>query len=360
MGISFLQELCDPTIHSFKTPPPILMKNLILDYGGVYGFPQHRVMTSIEAGIYYPVSNRNEPFLLSKVSTEGNTPSQIESDDFLMELELALGDTVSNGETRAKLNTALKENSVRYLGNGYFPMHEYNSGLKQVYGEIVKFLNNKEWYEENSIGFKRNILLYGSHGSGKSRFIDYIAKELITHLDAIVIRIGSASELDRLNEHGQLIINRCLKDRLVIILIEELASLVTHRSGHISLLNLLDSPLLRDNIMFLMTTNSPDRIPANIIARHQRVDTLCEICPEKNDSKFPDAFHHFLFGEVLDPKYEASEWYSSSLTPADLKELYVYSKIHDECYDFAFQSIRNRQQIVRENFNYTPTVGFRL
>jgi len=331
---------------------------LVLDYGGTYSFPQQRVFSTLEAGIYYPVSNRNEPFLLSKVSTKGSHSSQSETGDFLTQLESVLGETVSSDDTRALLNQAKKENDVKYLGNGYFPMHDYNEGLKQVYNEIIQFLNNKQWYEQHSIGFKRNILLYGSHGTGKSRFIDFISKELISHLDAVVIRIGSSNELERLNEFGQLIINRCLKDRLVVILIEELASLVTHRNGHTSLLNLLDSPLLRDNIMFLMTTNSPDRIPANIIARHQRVDTLCEISPEKNAADFPDAFHHFLFSQALESKYSASEWYSTPMTPADLKELYVYSKIHGECYDQTYLRIKKREETIRQNFDYRPAVGF--
>ncbi|MBE9048152.1 AAA family ATPase [Pleurocapsales cyanobacterium LEGE 10410] len=358
MPTSISLEISSTTKKAFKIQPPRLINNLVLDYGGAYSFPQQRVFTHLEAGIYYPVSSRNEPFLLSKVSTKGSLPSQTESDDFLNQLEFILGETVSTDQTHALLNQAMKDSEVNYLGHGYFPMHDYNEGLKEVYDEIIRFLNNKSWYEENSIGFKRNILIYGSHGTGKSRFIDFISQELISHLDAVVIRIGSASELDRLNEYGQLIINRCLKDRLVVILIEELASLVSHRNGHASLLNLLDSPLLRDNIMFLMTTNSPERIPSNIIARHQRVDTLCEISPEKNATDLPNAFHKFLFSQALESKYEASEWYNTPMTPADLKELFVFSKIQGECYDTTYQRLKARQDAIHQNFDFRPALGF--
>ena len=67
-----------------------------------------------------------------------------------------------------------------------------------------------------------------------------------------------------------------MTNRLKVIVIEELATLV-QRNDYTELLNLLDHMALQDNVLFLMTTNSPDVIPENIIDRPSRVDILEEV-----------------------------------------------------------------------------------
>lgn len=333
------------------------VNNFTIDMGAAYAFPENRIKTDLPAGVYYPSHSRNYDFLLSKSSVKHNE-TVANYDAMFDDLESILGEGVSDPENQYKIEKAIQMRKHQYLGDGYFPLHLYNEALEEVHEGIIKFLNNKEFYTKADLGFKRSVLLYGLTGSGKSRYLDWLSKELITELNAIVIRINSVGELGRLNEFGLLTINRMLNNRLIIILIEELSALVGSRNGHLSLLNTLDSPLLRENVLFLATTNNPDRIPTNIIARHQRLDELVEISPESNSSEFTEAFYHFVFQEPMNQKYKASEWFSKQLTPASLKELFVYAKLNKVDLDESYNRIKEREQKIRDNFRVTEPLGF--
>ncbi|MCC5907019.1 MAG: AAA family ATPase [Balneolaceae bacterium] len=334
------------------------LKNYAIDTGTTLFFPVNPVQTHIPAGIYYPQRSRDHDFVLSKIGSDNTIVNDQESDEFLAELMWALDDESISQSANAKFVDVQRKRKVEYLGDGYFPLHEYNTELIDVHDGIIKWLNNKEFFNQSKLGFKRSILLYGETGSGKSRYIDWLSKELIQELEAIVIRVTTVNDVDLLNEHGLLTLNRVLKNRLLIIIIEELASIVSYRNGHIGLLNLLDSPLLRENVMFLSTTNNPDRIPSNIIERHSRLDVLAEICSKNNSPEFPKAFYQFVFQEALESKYEASEWYMKSMTPAALKELFIYSKIHQVSLDESYEKIKERSEIIDRNFSPAERLGF--
>lgn len=333
------------------------VNNFTIDMGSAFAFPENRIITDLPAGVYYPSYSRNYDFLLSKASVKHNE-SVANYDTMFDELETILGEGISDPENQYKIEQAIQNRKHQYLGDGYFPLHNFNVALSEAHKGIIKFLNNKAFYKKSDLGFKRSVLLYGPTGSGKSRYLDWLSKELITELNAIVIRINSVGELGRLNEFGLLTINRMLNNRLIIILIEELSALVSSRNGHLSLLNTLDSPLLRENVLFLATTNNPENIPTNIIARHQRLDELAEISPESNSKGFTEAFYHFVFNEPMERKYKASEWFSKQLTPASLKELFVYSKLNNVDLDESYNRIKEREQKIRDNFRVTEPLGF--
>lgn len=335
-----------------------LIKNVIYDIGTGYTFPPKPVSVQIPPGTYHINSTRDHDFILSKV-----TPSNIDLDeDDLHDLLLALGEEPAERQRlrNSDIQDYVREENYGFLDKGYFPMHQYNEGLSKVHEEIIRFLNNKSFYEKANLGFKRSILLYGSHGVGKSKYLDWLSKQLIKELDAIVIRINSGEEIDRLNEKGVITLNRVVKDRLIVFLIEELSNIASYRSSTLSLLNVLDNPLLRENVLFLSTTNNPDRIPVNIIDRHQRIDTLVEITPKKNKADFADAFYEFIYQEEFPEKYKESEWYKKDLTPATMKELFIYAQMNAVDLDEAFKLIKERERLIRNDFQITEPIGFGL
>ncbi|PKD43474.1 AAA family ATPase [Rhodohalobacter barkolensis] len=332
-------------------------KNVVLDQGPLLSFPPHTIESEIPSGIYYPSSTRQDNFVLSKVSARENYN---DADEDMMDLLEALGDEPDLYREMGSeyLRLLQKENRTKYFGSHYFPTHEYNSTLKRVHEGIINFLNNKEFYQNNNLGFKRSILLYGRHGVGKSRFIDYaINFLLIDELDAIIIRIGSSQDVKLLNDFGLLTLNRVVENRLIVLVIEEVASIVTGRDGHIGLLNILDNSLLRENLLVLSTTNTPDRIPSNVL-RNQRVDVLEEIRADNYNDQFPIDFYEFIFQEEFPEKYRESEWVEMKLNPADLKELFLFAKINDVDIDTSFKQLQKRNRIVERRFQSTAHLGF--
>lgn len=108
-------------------------------------------------------------------------------------------------------------------------------------------------------------MLYGEPGTGKSRFVEHICDSLIREQDAVVVRIESSNQLDHVVDKGMLCFNDYLEGRLKVFVIEELTNLIRHSSSYAELLNFLDSPHLRNDVIFFITTNYPDKIPNNII-----------------------------------------------------------------------------------------------
>ncbi len=332
-------------------------RNVILDQQAYLSFPPHIIHNQIPAGVYHPSSTHHENFVLSRVSTRNNYNDDVDQD--MLDLLAALGE---EPDTYRELGTDYirqiqKEQQINYLGSNYFPTHKYNLNLKRVHEGIINFLNNKEFYEENNLGFKRSILLYGSHGVGKSRYFEFLVYQLIKELSAITIRIDSSQDVKLLNDYGLLTLNRVIENRLIILIIEEVASIVTGRDGHIGLLNILDNSLLRENLLVLSTTNTPSRIPSNVL-RNQRVDVLEEIRADNYNDQFPIDFYQFIFQEEFPEKYRDSEWVEMKLNPADLKELFLYAKINDVDIDTSFKQLKKRNRTVENRFQATNHLGF--
>lgn len=330
--------------------------NPIVDVGHSFLFSQNSIFTDLPAGTYHVGSDRTNNFMLSKSSKK----TIVDSEDQLEDLIEALSNldneiSFNNEEVRTKL---LHEASHDYLSTGYFPLHLYNEGLKFAYNDIISFLNNKEFYDQSNLGFKRSILLYGLWGVGKSRFLDWLSKELIKELDAITIRINSVTEIERLNNEGSMIINRISKNRLIILLFEEIAQIADYHAGKVALLHLLDNPFLRDNILFLSTTNNPERIPANIIARYQRMDQLIEISSKDNSEDFVPDFYKFVFKEDFPKRYKLSDWFKDDLSPSALKELFTYSKLSGVDLDESYRRVLQREKLVKSRFDTSQLIGF--
>lgn len=335
------------------------VKDVIYDIGSGYAFPPKPVFKELPPGTYHIDYNRESGFMLSKVAKSSNN---LPTDEDMLDLFYALGEDTDEvrRERTEETQAYIHEQNYGFMEKGYFPLHKFNSGLKKVHDGIIKFLNNKEFYDRAELGYKRSILLYGKHGTGKSRYLDWISKNLIKELDAIVIRVNSGDDVERLNDSGILTLNRVIKDRLIVFLIEELSSIVSYRNAHISLLHFLDNPILRDNVLVLTTTNNPEKIPLNIIDRHQRLDMLVEISAERNDPDFPEAFYEFVFQEPMPAKYKASQWYSKELSPATMKELFLYSQMNQVDLDEAYHLIKQREELIRNDFEVREPMGFGL
>ena len=352
-------------------------KPWILDHGNLYSFPQLPLLEKMPAGLYQPATTRNGEFMLRRVSpvnqamrisnqdvdTAANKSSmninpqeQEELNDFIAELEAALQD---DGETVANTSTIYHYfgQELEYLSDGYFQLEKYNTGLKHISNDIERFLTQRDFYKKNHLNYKRNLLLYGAPGTGKSRFIDNLSRKLINSHDAVVIRMDSTSDLNDIMS-GLPELEFFLEGQLKIIIIEEIAELVGSRKHASDLLNLLDNQILRNNIMFFMTTNFPERVPDSIINRPSRVDCLVNIDNTSNQDGFIEAWYQHITGSELDAKYKNSEWYMKKLSPAYLKELFVFAQLHGIDLDESWKEIQRRLEEIDKNFESTSSIGF--
>jgi SpoVK/Ycf46/Vps4 family AAA+-type ATPase len=334
---------------------------IVLDYDGHLEFPSARAYNEVPAGIYYPAKDNNGRFVLQKMSPARREDLDLEEHEgFLRELrDLLEEDEVESGTSYRsnEMHLSVQNNATDFLDHGYFPMEQYHVGLEKVEKSITAFLSSKEMYKTNRLGYKRSVLLYGDPGTGKSRYIDNLSRRLIREKDAIVIRIETGNELMNVLSKGLLLINKVMRNRLKVFVIEELATLI-RGGGYTEVLNLLDNALLRDDVIFLMTTNNPENIPSNIVDRPSRVDLLTPVNCDKMRDGFIEAWYKHLLNEDMPTQWKSLPFYTQKLSPAYLKELFISMKLNGVDIKRSWQDIEERRRLVKAAFRETGSIGF--
>jgi hypothetical protein len=348
----------------------VLSETTVLNFPTHIEFPPAKAYPEVPAGIYYPsVDRSSNRFILMKINPNRSTSpisngkpfgqGDTEADDFMRELAELLDDDIeiNPSDFSDKLDIDNLQDT-RFLDYGYFTMENYHTGLAEVESSIQRFLQSNDFYRTQNLGYKRSALLFGEPGTGKSRYIDNLSRRLIQNHNAIVFRIESSNELDLMLEKGMVIVNRVMEGRLKVFVIEELATLV-RRGNHTEILNFLDNPLLREDVIFLMTTNTPELIPENIVDRPSRVDILAEVNCNGFKPGFMEAWYQHLMGEPMPEGWSELPFYREKLSPAYLKELFISMKINGVSVDESWTAIQERRRLIRNQFQQNDPIGFR-
>ena len=143
---------------------------------------------------------------------------------------------------------------------------------------IENFWNSEKDYKEGNefvhggAAYKGGILVYGPAGTGKSCTIKLVSKKLIQ-------RGGCVFFADCHPEYvmGFLMdFSRVEKDRKCIVILEDIDSMIT-RYGEAYYLQILDSAKSIDNVMFIATTNYPERLDPRIYNRPGRFSHVVKV-----------------------------------------------------------------------------------
>ena len=393
--------ISNPSVSNTIDRMPQHIARYYIDYGSHIAFPKELAYSEFPAGLYLPdrsdegnfVLTRIDPFrrqallemhrnnrIRDEAEQDAQATGNAEFDSFIEQIELEdlafmeEMERITQQSSRTPANpvhsrmsdkhsvsaTALSSlNRLErgdYLSEGYFPLEKYNPGLKRVSEAISEFLQNRRIFVENRLGYRRSVLLFGEPGTGKSRFIDNLCKQLIQMHKAVVIRIDSRFQLELVVDKGLVLLETHLADRLKIFIIEELAEMSSYR-GNSSLLNFLDNAILRNNVIYLMTTNNPDRVPKNLTDRPSRIDVL-EEAGRENLPGFQEAWYKHVTGQELPESEKHHAWYSAKMTPAYLKELFLLSRMKGIQPHEAYGYLEHRIKLVKNNFAEKRELGF--
>lgn len=355
----------------------------VIDEGGQYRFVPDFTSIDLPRGVYYPSYNANGEFILSESADfpdEGNAPSVpfdevVEREENLFtyekkEWEKRISSSAANDEGYGEPATeegeaeesAVKTEEVEadWTNDSYFPLERYNEGLKSADDNINKFLQSKKYYDENGIDYKRSLLFYGSPGTGKSKYVGNKAYQLVRRADAVTIRLETHAHVEIFAEDGVREIASGIPDRLKVVIFEELSEITKHDQVKQYVVNILDSSQLRDNVLFMATTNDPERLPQNFVDRPGRLDFLHGIEAKDNDPEYIPKFYEHLIGEEY--PIDDSEWtrqIATELTPAYIKGLFVTAKERNEDLKTTYERIKERRQLVENNFRESKT-GFTM
>lgn len=209
--------------------------------------------------------------------------------------------------------------------------------IRSIVSEFVKFWELKKDFEDRGFLHKRGILLWGPPGSGKTSAIQILIQRLVKDHEGIVLFAQHPGVLE-----GCLHLVREIEEtRPLIVVLEDIDALV-ERHGESQYLALLDGEAQINNVVFLATTNYPERLDRRFVDRPSRFDTIKYIGMPTAEARevYLKTKEPSLEGDELDKWVEMSEDYSV----AHLKEMIIANR----CFKHPIEKVVERLNETRE------------
>jgi SpoVK/Ycf46/Vps4 family AAA+-type ATPase len=169
-----------------------------------------------------------------------------------------------------KVNGKIFFEAMNLITDEIVPLPDSRS--EYVVNEIVKFWERKERFDKMTFAYKTGIILYGPPGSGKTITVHQLIQDIIRTRGGIAIMAehpGTTTEAI----HD---FRRVEKDRPIVVILEDIDSIID-RYGEPELLSLLDGENQTENVVFVATTNYPERLDVRFIDRPGRFDMVIKI-----------------------------------------------------------------------------------
>lgn len=216
---------------------------------------------------------------------------------------------------------------VRVIDGDDFPYTRDNSWddlfypedtKKEIRGLVEGFLENKDFYLNNKLPWKRGVLLFGAPGNGKSSCI----KTIISNYNFKPVTIAPGSNDGAVREAFAY----AEEQSPSLLYFEDLDSMIDRTIDASSFLNLMDGISTKNGLFIIATANDISKLKTNITDRPSRFDRKIEI-------PLPDEQMSYLyikkwFGDLVSVK-RAKELAKCSVSYkfsyAYLKELYISS-----------------------------------
>lgn len=143
---------------------------------------------------------------------------------------------------------------------------------------VDTFWNSEKDYKEGNefvhggAAFRAGIMLFGPPGTGKSCTIKIVSRKLVERGGTVFYGDAHPSILVRFMADFATI----EPGRKCIVILEDIDSMIGHY-GETAYLEMLDSAKTIDNVMFIATTNYPERLDARIYNRPGRFSHVVKI-----------------------------------------------------------------------------------
>jgi SpoVK/Ycf46/Vps4 family AAA+-type ATPase len=209
---------------------------------------------------------------------------------------------------------------------------------KKVVQEIDNFWKLEDTYKKYGLAYKRGILLYGPAGGGKSCTIKLAVAKIIER-DGIVIKFGDPDVF----VDGVRKMREIERRRPFIVIMEDLDSIVD-KYGESQVLNILDGIDMVQNVVFIATTNYPEKLSQRILNRPSRFDKRFKIDMPSAQSR--EIYVRHLCKSCPDKRIGVDKWVKDTegLSVAHIKELFVSVAIMGYPYAAALKELKSMKK----------------
>jgi SpoVK/Ycf46/Vps4 family AAA+-type ATPase len=216
-----------------------------------------------------------------------------------------------------------------------------DSNTDAVLREIEKFWLLEDKFRAREIPYKRGILMFGPPGSGKTCALKLIVKNLVEDQKGIIIDFPGANTF----KSGYELVRGIHSTMPMVVMMEDIDSLLG-RYNQSEVLNLLDGMYGIDKIVFVATTNHPEKLGSRIMNRPSRFDKKFFVGMPNEESR-----RMYLRHLLAESPEDVERWVGDTegFSIAHLKELFVATKFLGDEYQVALETLGRMKEAIHSN-----------
>lgn len=220
--------------------------------------------------------------------------------------------------------------------------------------DLKSFWSKQALYKQYKLMHKRGVLLYGDPGCGKSGILQLCMNHIINDLSGIVINIKDSDSLRGFIE----IVTKFRQiepTRPLVVIIEDIDAIAEDGQHATSqLLNMLDGVKQIENVVYIATTNYPEKLAERITNRPSRFDRRYYISPPTPEVRM--AYLKNKSGDAKGIDFDVWVKDTEGMSMSHLKELFISVFLLDKEYADAIKDLRELKKLPKGK--KTKGVGF--
>lgn len=226
-----------------------------------------------------------------------------------------------------------------------------DSKSDEVIRDIERFWGMKETFKSLGYSHKRGFLLWGPQGSGKTSTINTVSQQIIAN-KGVAFFVSDVDPGDVATMLGRF--REAEPDRPAVVLLEDIDTIIQQFGEH-NVLSLLDGENSIANVVFIATTNYPEKLDPRVINRPSRFDKIVKI-----GMPTPEARRMYIESRKLElSPEELEQWVdlTEDFSIAHIKELIVSVKCFGCSLDESVERLRAMERTPKSDSSDTK-VGF--
>jgi AAA+ superfamily predicted ATPase len=222
--------------------------------------------------------------------------------------------------------------------DGLLRFPETNS--EAVIDEISKFWEREENFKKYKLNYRRGLFLYGPPGSGKSSTIQLICEDVIKRKGVVFKFVSPGIFSD-----GVRVFREIQPDTPIVVLMEDIDSIIDSFNES-EVLNILDGVDQISKVVYLATSNYPERLGQRLLNRPSRFDKRFKMDHPKRNSR--KAYFDHLIDEDTKKEYQIDieKWVEDTddMSIAHLKELFIAVCILGNSYEESIETLKSMME----------------